>query len=186
MKDETSRERSTEKPVTERLAKKFKSIPKWAEDFSVDSLEDTDISKRDFIRFLSLVSFGLFTGMLGVFLKSFFHRQRAPVGPMPAKIIDRNDLGIGDSYVFQIPGRREPAILVRLGENQYVAYSQKCTHLQCPVMWRREESRLVCPCHKGAFSIQTGAVLYGPPERALTQIKLVIRPDGIYCVGVNP
>jgi len=171
--------------VKERLVEKFSSIPKWAEDFSIDTRQDANISKRDFIRFLFLVSLGLFTGMVGVWLRGLFRAQAKPA-PLPqTKILDREDIGIGDSYVFTIPGTREPAILVRLAQDRYVAYSQKCTHLQCPVLWKKAEGKFLCPCHKGAFSVESGEVLYGPPERPLNAIELAVKDEGIFFLGVK-
>ncbi len=156
--------------------------PKWAEDFPVDSDKDIKVARRDFIRFLFLVSVGLFTGTFWVYIKQFFKKQ-TPTGPF--KIISPSDIEVGGSYVFQLPDEKGPAILVRLNETEYFAYSQKCTHLQCPVIWRREESKLICPCHHGAFNVKTGDVLYGPPERALPKINLDVRPEGVYFKNIE-
>jgi len=171
--------------INKRLDKKFKFLPKWAEDFSVDTNQDTDVSRRDFIRFLFLVSVGLFTGMTFVYLKGIFASWQKPSSVKAVKIINKNKIEVGQSHVFQIPNTEEPAIMVRLAPNRYVAYSQKCTHLQCPVLWEKEKEKLICPCHKGAFSIQTGDVLYGPPERALPKVQLMVKSDGVYYAGTT-
>ena len=42
--------------------------------------------------------------------------------------------------LFQYPGLHDPCILVRLGADKYVAYSQKCTHLSCAVYYERERT----------------------------------------------
>lgn len=150
--------------------------PKWAEDFPVDSVKDIEIARRDFIRFLFLISLGLFTGSFWVYIKQFFQR----VALHPYRILGREDIEVGGSYVFQLPNGKGPAILLRPSANEYFAYSQKCTHLQCPVIWKKGEGKLLCPCHHGAFDAKTGDVLYGPPERPLPKIHLDHRPDGIY------
>lgn len=160
--------------------------PKWAEDFPVDADQDAGIARRDFIRFLFLVSMGLFTGTAGVFIKGLFKKKEPAVAVAPLRIAGLQDLEVGGSYVFQLPDRQGPAILIRLADNQFVAYSQKCTHLQCPVLWNRAQAKLLCPCHHGAFSVQTGDVLYGPPERPLPKIRLALKPDGIYYEGMEP
>ena len=166
-----------------RLKKKFGQLPKWAEDFSIESNKEANVSRRDFIRFLGLVSFGLFAGTVGVFLKSLFDRETTPITSV--KIAELNTIAIGESSTFMIPGKKEPGIIVRLSENQYVAYGQKCTHLQCPVLWNKEAKKLLCPCHNGAFAVEDGHVLYGPPERPLPQLALEVKGDGIYFVGVK-
>ncbi len=151
--------------------------PKWLEDFPVDADKDMNIARRDFIRFLCLVSAGLFMGTFWIFIKKFLPHVSAY---KTFRILGREDIEVGGSYVFQLPDGNGPAILVRLNTNQYLAYSQKCTHLQCPVIWKAKESKLVCPCHHGAFDVQTGAVLYGPPDRALPKIDLEMKSDGVY------
>lgn len=171
-------------PIQKRLEDKFKKTPKWAEDFPLESSKDSNVSRRDFIRYLGLVSFGFFLGIAGIWLKSVF--KSAPVmSASRMKIIDRGDLKVGESYVFAVPGHHEPAMLVRLSEDDYVAFGQKCTHLQCPVIWKKDEKILFCPCHKGAFNGTTGQVLYGPPERALPKLKLEVASDAVYYVGME-
>jgi nitrite reductase/ring-hydroxylating ferredoxin subunit len=170
-------------PNEERLKKKYGELPKWAEDFSIETTKDSNISRRDFIRFLGLVSFGLFLGTAGVFVRSLF--KTASEIPVGERIAGLNDLAVGESRSFMIPGKKEPGIMVRLKEDQYVAYGQKCTHLQCPVLWDKQEGKLICPCHKGAFAVEDGRVLYGPPERPLPELQLVIKNDGVYFVGVK-
>ncbi len=171
-------------PIEKRLRDQYKEIPKWAEDFPIDQNRDSNVSRRDFIRYLGLVSFGFFVGTLGMWVKSLFaseqvhHYQRM-------KIIDKEDLKIGESYVFEIPSFKEPAILVRLAQDEFVAFGQKCTHLQCPVIWKKDERIIFCPCHKGAFNGVTGDVLYGPPERPLPKLKIEVLSDGIYFVGME-
>ncbi|MDE2026921.1 MAG: ubiquinol-cytochrome c reductase iron-sulfur subunit [Candidatus Omnitrophica bacterium] len=170
-------------PIQKRLKKKFGDMPKWAEDFSIEATQDKEISRRDFIRFLGLVSLGLFTGTLGILVRSlFFHSEG---NTLTCVKISGNDLSIGESRTFTIPGKREPGILVRLSENRYVAYGQKCTHLQCPVLWKKEENKLMCPCHNGAFDVTDGHVLYGPPERPLPVLDVEARSDGIYFMGIK-
>lgn len=159
-----------------------KNRPKWAEDFPIDVDQDTHVARRDFIRFLFLVSLGLFTGTVGVFIKNLWHRIH-PISPF--RILGAEDIEVGGSYVFDLPHEKGPAILVRLSANEYVAYSQKCTHLQCPVIWKNSESKLLCPCHHGAFNVKTGEVLYGPPERPLPRISIGVRPEGIFFEGME-
>lgn len=170
-------------PIKKRLTKKYGQLPKWAEDFSIESTTDNNISRRDFIRFLGLVSFGLFMGTAGIFLKSLFNQKESSMAGV--KIAELNTIAVGESSTFMIPGKKEPGIMVRLSEDRYVAYGQKCTHLQCPVLWNKEANKLICPCHNGAFAVEDGHVLYGPPERPLPQLELTVKEDGIYFVGVK-
>jgi Rieske Fe-S protein len=89
----------------------------------------------------------------------------------------------GEAIAFSYPGDHDPAIAVRLADRSLVAYSSVCTHLGCAVLWSRERGELLCPCHKGAFSVETGRPVSGPPPRALPRIGLQERTDGIYAGG---
>lgn len=172
--------------IKKRIKKKFEKEPKWAEDFSIETKDEQHVSRRDFVRYLSLVSFGLFSGTVGVLLKSFFDKStKGSAIKSGVKLIDKTDMNIGESYAFKIPGTDYPGILVRLGEDDFVAYGQKCSHLQAPVMWKEKEHKFHCPCHKGAFSVETGDVLYGPPERALPKLKITLKKEAVYFDGLE-
>lgn len=94
-------------------------------------------------------------------------------------------LGPGESVTFSYPGADNPAIAVGLADGTPVAYSSVCTHLGCAVLWRRQQGRLACPCHEGAFDPRSGAVVAGPPPRPLPRITLEQRADGIYATGIS-
>jgi len=74
---------------------------------------------------------------------------------------------------------------LRMGENEFLAYSQKCTHLACAVTHKLKENQLHCPCHNGYFDRATGRPLAGPPRRPLPRIALRLQGDAIYATGVE-
>jgi len=49
---------------------------------------------------------------------------------------------------------------------QFVAISNRCMHLGCPVRWTPAAARFICPCHGGVYDF-TGSVSGGPPVRPL-------------------
>jgi cytochrome b6-f complex iron-sulfur subunit len=57
-------------------------------------------------------------------------------------------------------------IVIRSGENTYIALSKICTHESCTVAYNHAGNQLPCPCHGSVFST-TGSVLNGPAERSL-------------------
>jgi len=79
----------------------------------------------------------------------------------------------------------DDCILVRMGTDRFVAYSQKCTHLSCAVTPEPQNNRLHCPCHHGYFDLTTGAPTAGPPRRPLPRITLEIRDGAIYATGIE-
>ena len=76
--------------------------------------------------------------------------------------------------------------MVRTAQDTYVAYSQKCTHLSCAVIYSRENNRLECPCHQGYFSITDGSVLQGPPTRPLPHVVLRREGNDLIAIGMEP
>ena len=50
--------------------------------------------------------------------------------------------------------------------NHWIAVSNRCMHLGCPVRWVDAAERFICPCHGGVYNIR-GQVTGGPPVRPL-------------------
>jgi Rieske Fe-S protein len=51
-------------------------------------------------------------------------------------------------------------------DEPYVAISNRCMHLGCPVRYVQAAQRFICPCHGGVYG-QLGQVDGGPPVRPL-------------------
>lgn len=85
--------------------------------------------------------------------------------------ININNMADGEAFLFHYPDHRSPCLLVRLSSSEAVAFSQKCTHLACPVIPEVEQNRFHCPCHHGAFDIRTGSPTAGPPRTPLPKIR---------------
>jgi arsenite oxidase small subunit len=101
------------------------------------------------------------------------------------KIANVRDVKVGDSVKFTFPSEHDDALLIRLSEKKYVAYQNACTHLRCPVFWKKEEGEMICPCHHGKFDAHTVAPTAGPPRRPLPEIQLEIENGAIYAVRVK-
>jgi menaquinol-cytochrome c reductase iron-sulfur subunit len=77
--------------------------------------------------------------------------------------------GIGEAgKTIAYMRRRNPAIDTEKGDqyNQYIALSNRCMHLGCPVRYVQAAQRFVCPCHGGVYNFR-GLVAGGPPVRPL-------------------
>ncbi len=59
--------------------------------------------------------------------------------------------------------------VVRTGEDKFITYSPRCTHLGCIVSWVPEQQAFKSPCHGGVFSME-GQVIAGPPPRPLDRL----------------
>jgi Rieske Fe-S protein len=150
--------------------------PVWARDFPYEAAAEEDITRREFARFLVAGAGVIAAGNLGLALWT----QLRTINTGEARpIVALDDVTVGDTYLFRYPGEEDPAILVRLGEREVYAFSQKCTHLGCVVYFESDEQRWHCPCHNGNFDARSGDVISGPPPRALGRIDVEVRRDGM-------
>lgn len=154
----------------------------WKDEFSIYTADERYVSRRQFVKFLTLASLGMFVGNLWILARSYFSKR--PVFPSSI-VADANEIPVGGVKLFTYPMLADPCILVRTGENEYNAFSQKCTHLSCAVYYERETNRLACPCHNGYFSAQDGSVLQGPPPRPLPRILLDRQGQQLVAIGVK-
>jgi Rieske Fe-S protein len=157
--------------------------PKWRRDFPVDWPQDDYVARRDFTKFLVLTSFAFTVGQFWIVAKNFI---RSRTGKLPVREVARVDeLAIGAATTFDYPYEHDSCLLMRTGESTFVAYSQKCTHLSCPVKPDPDGQSLFCPCHNGRFDAASGRPVAGPPRRPLDQIELEIRGGRIFATGVT-
>src|SRR5436189_4811095 len=153
-------------------------------DFPYDRDEEAQVTRREFCNFLGLTSAALFLGTGGFAAKAALEARTSELFPA-AQIPDAEALGPNSSLNFTYPTERDSAILIRTADGAYHAYGQKCTHLSCPVYYSRAQQRLECPCHEGAFDAASGAVLYGPPPRALDVIEVETGEGKVWATGGN-
>lgn len=156
--------------------------PLWRDEFSVFSEDERYVSRRQFAKFLVLASLGMFVGNLWILVRSWF--TRLPAYPV-ATIARAGEIPVGGVKLFLYPTPKDQCILVRPTAEEYVAYSQKCTHLSCAVFYVAQSGRLECPCHNGAFSVRDGAVLQGPPPRPLPRVVLERRGNDLVALGMK-
>ena len=163
-------------------------VPKWREDFPVEQEFDDFITRRDFVRFLGLVSAGLMVGNASVLVKSLAGEE----GPFPeVEVPGAANLGHGEWTVFRYPDAKTPAILIRRENGEYIAFLQKCPHLACPVSYHpSEEGRgehIGCHCHRGRFDIETGKGTQGPPRelRPLRRVDLRVEEGRVVATGLS-
>lgn len=153
------------------------------EDFSIDWEEDQYVSRREFLKFMTLASGGLAVGSAAMAVWANVPREKLSFEPM--RIASLSKLGKNEALPFNYPRKSDICLLVRKPDGSIVAFSRRCTHLSCPVEFEPDRNRLYCPCHNGAFSLEDGRVLQGPPPEPLPQIMLDIRGDEIWAIGVK-
>jgi Rieske Fe-S protein len=168
------------------IAPDFKPLdlqPAWRQDFPIDWPQDLYVERRDFVKFMVLTSAAFVIGQLWIGAQNWY-RRRSGQPPMQ-RIASMDDIPVGAAIGFTYPNQQEPCLLVRLTTSEFVAFSQKCTHLSCAVVPRPAEGSFYCPCHEGRFDLRSGAPIAGPPRRPLTRVILEMRGRDIYAVGVE-
>ncbi len=157
--------------------------PVWRQEYPIDWQQSEYVSRREFTRLLLVTSLAFVVGQAYIAVSSWLRQRQPP--PASAEIAAVAEVPIKSTKLFYYPTVNNPCVLVRLAENEYVAYSQKCTHLSCPVIPQPETGQIRCPCHEGLYDLRTGDVLAGPPERPLPRITLDIREGRIYATGIE-
>jgi|SRR5579871_2203998 len=72
----------------------------------------------------------------------------------------------------------KPALLVRLSETEWKAFSAVCTHLNCTVQYRDSTQQIWCACHNGTYDLN-GHVVSGPPPNPLEEYVVNLRGDEV-------
>lgn len=155
---------------------------RWRSEFPYHWDADDLISRQELLKFAIYTSGALFS--VTVLLALLGLVRKAPARPTKA-VARIADVAEGQAVYFRYPNPDDEAVLLRLPGDQFVAYSQKCTHLSCAVYYQTDHRRLFCPCHDGVFNALTGDPEAGPPQRRLPRI--VLRRDGelLYATGVE-
>jgi len=156
--------------------------PLWRDEFSISRANERYVNRRQLAKFLTLASLGMFAGNVWILVRSWF--RKTPEFPVQA-IANAGEIPVGGVKLFQYPAQGEQCLLVRTGDDAYVAYSQKCTHLSCAVYYSRENDRIECPCHHGFFSVRDGSVLQGPPTRPLPRVTIERRGGELIATGME-
>jgi nitrite reductase/ring-hydroxylating ferredoxin subunit len=157
--------------------------PAWRQDFPIDWPQDHYVERRDFMKFLVLISGAFAVGQLWIGVQSWWRRRRPPFAPR--RIAALADVPVGGMLVFGYPTETDRNVLVRVAEGLLVAYSQKCTHLSCAVVPKPEQGVLRCPCHEGLFDLRSGNPIAGPPRRPLPRVVLEIRGGDVWATAVE-
>jgi cytochrome b6-f complex iron-sulfur subunit len=71
----------------------------------------------------------------------------------------------------------EPVIVIRAADETFTALSATCTHLDCIVGFQKDQNRVWCNCHGGAYDL-AGRNVGGPPPKPLTPYKVNLVESG--------
>ena len=120
---------------------------------------------------------------IGFAVAPIFHRGKErweAVGPVSdfvedtyRQVVFTETEGIGDAGKTTAYVRKSSAELEE-EPGKYVAVSNRCAHLGCPVRFVEAAGNFICPCHGGVYDFQ-GKRIGGPPVRPLDQFQTRVR-----------
>jgi nitrite reductase/ring-hydroxylating ferredoxin subunit len=147
-----------------------RALPRrWRSQFPLHWDADELVTRRELLKFTVLTSGALFGGTSLLAVLDWFG---TPGNARSQPVVNASQVPEGSAYYFNYPASDDQAVLLHLPGGQFVAYSQKCTHLSCSVYFKPDRQALLCPCHDGVFDPTTGNPLAGPPQRRLPRIKI--------------
>ena len=141
---------------------------------------DQASGRRDFLNWLLGSSIGTLV------LWAFYPVLRFISTPgVPESTAAQVEAGVTNDPAFQQTGYKivrfgeDPIIVMRVGDDDFRAFSATCTHLDCIVEYQRDKGRIWCNCHNGMYDL-SGQVVSGPPPRPLQafRVDLVSRGPG--------
>jgi Rieske Fe-S protein len=162
------------------IARQSRGKEAWREEFPYRIDADEAIGRRHFLVLAVLTSGAVFASTVALAIRGLSDDRRRG---SPRPITEAESVRVGEAHYFSYPTADDQAVLVRVSQDRFVAFSQKCTHLSCSVRFRAERGDLHCPCHEGVFDVETGQPVAGPPRRPLPSITL--RREGGMIVAVE-
>jgi thiosulfate dehydrogenase [quinone] large subunit len=90
------------------------------------------------------------------------------------------DIGNDQAATYSDPADGSPDILIRGPDGSLKAFSAVCTHAGCTVGY--EGGTIICPCHGGEYSAETGEVIAGPPPEGLAPKRVLESGGEIYAL----
>ena len=148
---------------------------KWESDYPVRQSEEHRVTRRQFAKFACCSALAF--GAAALAKEKLF---APPAATEPMRVASLGELKVGGYKLFNYSTEYQPCILIRLGESEFAAYSQSCTHLTCPVNYQHAKRQFYCPCHEGFFNAEDGSVIAGPPPRPLPRFPVEVRGEEIW------
>lgn len=147
--------------------------------------EPDQIARRGFMSRATEVLGGLIAAGLVIPAVAYILKPVRTVAP--GGFVDALDLGqlkprVPEEVSFQrirkdgwkLITEKATAWVVKLSDQEVVAYLPQCTHLGCAYHFNESQGEFVCPCHTTNFSID-GKVLGGPAPRDLDRYPVKVQ-----------
>lgn len=134
----------------------------------------------------------LFGGWVATFCAGSLYALWRGAFPTLGKEPDFVVLNKASDYLDIPPNTTKPfawggklGLIFKRSDNTVVALKGVCSHMECNVVYKPENKRFYCPCHKGWFD-EFGKNVEGPPPKPLEFFeyrvedgKLIVHKQGI-------
>ncbi len=136
------------------------------------------MNRRKFIETACLTGIGMVAGM-SVLSSLDIASIKASPRPgvfrgnreIPLMLADTPDLQtVGGAYHLEIEEIDKNILVVRTGEDTFLAVDIKCTHKGCDVKYEDKTNMFICPCHDSRFDLN-GVPKSGPAKKPLGVYK---------------
>ncbi|MFE6158226.1 Rieske (2Fe-2S) protein [Streptomyces sp. NPDC056486] len=97
-----------------------------------------------------------------------------PGGAAGAVLAKTSEIPVGGGKIF----KEEGVVVTQPTEGEFKAFSNRCTHKQCPVT-SVEGGTINCPCHGSKFAITDGSVKASPAPKPLPAAEIKVEGDSI-------
>lgn len=99
---------------------------------------------------------------------------KEPGGGAGAVLAKTSEIPVGGGKIF----KEEGVVVTQPTEGEFKAFSNRCTHKQCPVT-SVEGGTINCPCHGSKFDITDGSVKANPAPKPLPTAEISVDGDSI-------
>lgn len=97
-----------------------------------------------------------------------------PGGAAGAVLAKTSEIPVGGGKIF----KKEGVVVTQPTEGEFKAFSNRCTHKQCPVT-SVEGGTINCPCHGSKFAIADGSVKASPAPKPLPAAEIRVEGESI-------
>lgn len=146
-------------------------------------MQGTDSSRAVSQDRRTVISWLLGTGVAAS-LASFFYPVARFLNPPQVAEASVNEVDAGKVQDLKpnsgkiVKFGNKPALLVRVNDTEWKAFSAVCTHLNCTVQYQEARREIWCACHNGTYDLN-GRVVSGPPPKPLEELAVKIRGDEV-------
>src|SRR5262249_1173151 len=99
--------------------------PAWRQDFPIDWPQDLYVERRDFMKFMVLISAAFTLGQLWIGAQNWYRKRSGQ--PAIQRIASVDDLAVGAAIGFSYPNEHQRCLLVSLSTTASVAFDQYST-----------------------------------------------------------